>query len=293
MFDAIHVATRHDLPLLDDLLRVGVQRQTQFANEDLGSFVDREGVLIAVSDGKATAALIVDIEPRPSSLPATAPDRLFVRGLVVRHGFSPSAVLCALLEPLQAAPAERPRLLIAHGGYAWYDRALRYAGFAMAERVRFLELNHVERRLQSLGRSSSLVTLRPGDFADLDALAELDAAAFPPLWHFPAVALRPLMIQGRLEIAWHEDALVGYWLMTMSGAIAHVARLAVHPQWQGRGIGRQLMLDALTVATEGNCQRVVLNTQVDNVPSQRLYHSLGFRPTGEEFVVLTRLLPAA
>ncbi len=81
--------------------------------------------------------------------------------------------------------------------------------------------------------------------------------------------------------------------MTMSGAIAHVARLAVHPRWQGRGIGRQLMIDALTMAAEGNCQRVVLNTQVDNIPSQRLYHSLGFRPTGEEFVVLTRLLPAA
>lgn len=293
MFDAIRVATRHDLPLLDELLAVAAQRQTQFANEDLAAFVDREGVLIATGEGRATAALIVDIEARPSSLPAPAPDRLFVRGLVARHGVSPSAALCDLLEPLQAAPAARLRLLIAHGGYAWYDRALRYAGFEMAERVRFLELNHVERRLQNLRRNSPLVTLRPGSFADLDALAQLDAAAFPPLWHFPATALRPLMIQGRLQIAWHEDTLVGYWLMTMSGAIAHVARLAVHPRWQGRGIGRQLMIDALTMAAEGNCQRVVLNTQVDNIPSQRLYHSLGFRPTGEEFVVLTRLLPAA
>jgi ribosomal protein S18 acetylase RimI-like enzyme len=183
--------------------------------------------------------------------------------------------------------------LIAHGGYSWYDRALIYADFALIERVRFMELDNIARRLRNVGGVAALVALRAGGFADLDALARLDAVAFPLIWHFSAAGLRPLALQGKLQTAWHDDQLVGYSLLTFSGALAHVARLAVHPQWQGRGIGRQLMVDVLGAAVDAGCRRVVLNTQVENLPAQRLYRSLGFRATDEDFAVFTKALPPA
>ena len=291
MFDLIRVATRHDLPLLHDLLNVRSQQQLQFGKEDLDAFLEKGGVFVGLDQGRMTGALVVDMEARPPTLPPAAPDRLFVRGLVARHGISPSVALRDLLTPLQENPAAHPRLLIAHGGYSWYNRSLTFADFTLAERVRFLELENVAQRLRKLDSATALVALRPGGFADLDALAVLDAAAFPPIWHFAATALRPLLLQGVLRTAWYDDELVGYWLMTFNGALAHVARLAVHPRWQGRGIGRQLMLDALQAVVAADCRCVVLNTQTDNQPSQRLYRSLGFRPTGEEFAVYTKLLP--
>jgi len=288
VFDTMRAATRHDLGAVRELLDAGAQRQMQFGKEDIDAFLDRGGVLLGLQGGRPLAVLVMDIEARPATLPAAAPDRLFVRGLVVRHGSSPSAALGGLLALLHKAP--QPRLLIAHSGFSWYNRSLTAAGFAAAERVHFLELDKAPQRLRALHAGAALVTLRPGAFADLDAVAALDAAAFSPLWHFPASALRPLAVQGRLQTAWHGDELVGYWLMTFSGALAHVARLAVLPQWQGRGIGRQLMLDALAAAVAAGCRTVVLNTQVDNQPAQRLYRSLGFRTTGEEFTVYTKLL---
>ena len=291
MFDAIRPAARPDLPLIHGLLNVRAQQQLQFGREDLDAFLDKGGVFVGLAQERVLGALVVDMEARPSTLPPAAPDRLFVRGLVVRHGLSPSVALHDLLTPLQDRPAPQSRLLIAHGGYSWYNRSLSYAGFALAERVCFLELENVARRLRDLAPSAALVALRRGGFADLDALAALDAAAFPLIWHFSAAALRPLLLQGTLQTAWYGDELVGYSLITFNGALAHVARLAVHPQWQGRGIGRQLMLEALHAAVAADCRCVVLNTQTDNQPSQRLYRSLGFRTTGEEFAVFTKLLP--
>lgn len=288
MFDTLRAATRQDLGAVRELLGASAQRQLQFGKEDIDAFLDKGGVLLGLKGGRPLALLVVDIEARPATLPAAAPDRLFVRGLVVRHGSSPSAALGDLLGLLHGA--SQPRLLIAHSGFSWYNRSLTAAGFAAVERVHFLELDKAPQRLRALHTDAALVTLRPGAFADLDALAALDAAAFSPLWHFPAAALRPLTLQGRLQTAWHGDELVGYGLMTFNGALAHVARLAVHPQWQGRGIGRQLMFDTLAAAVAAGCRTVVLNTQVDNQPAQRLYRSLGFRATGEEFTVYTRLL---
>ena len=291
MFDALRAATRPDLPLIHGLLNVRAQQQLQFGKEDLDAFLEKGGVFVGLDQGRVLGALVVDMEARPPTLPSFAPDRLFVRGLAVRHGLSPSVALRDLLTPLQESLAQQPRQLIAHGGFSWYNRALSYAGFSLTERVCFLELDNVAQRLRKLECTAALVALCPGGFADLDSLAALDAAAFSPIWHFSAAALRPLLLQGKLQTARYDDELIGYWLMTFSGALAHVARLAVHPQWQGRGIGRQLMLDALGAAVAADCRRVVLNTQVDNAPSLRLYRSLGFRTTGEEFAVYTKLLP--
>jgi ribosomal protein S18 acetylase RimI-like enzyme len=291
VFAAIRVATRHDLPLLHDLLNAGAQRQLQFGKEDIAVFLERGGVVVGVDAARLAAMLVVDIEARPHTLPPAAPDRLFIRGLVVRHGLSPSTALCDLLPPLQGSAAPQPRILIAHSGASWYNRSLTHAGLVLAERVRFLELDNVAQQVRKLGEATPLVTLQAGGFDELDALALLDAAAFPPIWHFSAAALRPLLLQGTLRTAWHAAELVGYWLMTFNGALAHVARLAVHPRWQGRGIGRQLMQDALHTAAAADCRRMVLNTQIDNRPAQRLYRSLGFRTTGEEFAVYTMLLP--
>lgn len=49
----------------------------------------------------------------------------------------------------------------------------------------------------------------------------------------------------------------------------------------------------LQLAQTWGCSRAQLNTQADNHRSQQLYHSLGFRPTGEAFAVFVLDLLAA
>ena len=85
---------------------------------------------------------------------------------------------------------------------------------------------------------------------------------------------------------WEDEPIQG----EVSSGEAMLARLAVHPSAQGRGIGRRLLMDSLSAAHERGAETVVLNTQTSNARSQALYRSLGFRRTGEIYPVLTRIV---
>ena len=136
------------------------------------------------------------------------------------------------------------------------------------------------------------MSLRPGQATDLAALALIDAAAFPPLWHFDALALHELLLTSRLQVAFNADELIGYTALTSGAGSAYLARLAVHPHWQGRGLGKALLYDALLYAQTEGIQAVMLNTQVHNRTAQQLYRAVGFRPTGRITPVLTKFIGA-
>jgi ribosomal protein S18 acetylase RimI-like enzyme len=56
----------------------------------------------------------------------------------------------------------------------------------------------------------------------------------------------------------------------------NVHDLIVHPEYRGRGIGRQLMEGIIAEAKKRKCSRVTLEVRRDNVAAQSLYKSLGF-----------------
>ena len=56
-----------------------------------------------------------------------------------------------------------------------------------------------------------------------------------------------------------------------------VSNVAVHPDWQGRGIGRAMLEAALDFARGYGGAWVVLQVRDDNQAARRLYDSLGFR----------------
>ncbi len=56
-----------------------------------------------------------------------------------------------------------------------------------------------------------------------------------------------------------------------------VSNVAVHPDWQGQGIGRAMLDAALDFARDYGGAWVVLQVRDDNPAARRLYDSLGFR----------------
>lgn len=70
---------------------------------------------------------------------------------------------------------------------------------------------------------------------------------------------------------------VTLWNLAGEGEIAN---LAVHPHFQGQGVGRALMQTALHHAAELGLERILLEVRASNEPAQRLYQSLGFVPEG-------------
>jgi ribosomal-protein-alanine N-acetyltransferase len=131
------------------------------------------------------------------------------------------------------------------------------------------------------------VRFRPLVEADLPAIAELDAAAFDPLWQNSLAMLRKAYPQSALTTVAEDQAghLIGYQLSTRNSIGAHLARLAVHPQQQGRGLGYALVQGLLNDLARLGIQRLSVNTQSDNRASLALYQKLNFTRTREEYPV--------
>lgn len=305
----VTTATAGDLAAVKALIRAATRSQIGIGDEDLAMLVEAGSVLLKTADEAAhplqrdpiAAMAAFYAEPRPASLPAGEPDRVFLRAAAFGNGISPSAALHELLDRWSGAPARRTRLLIAYGGEPWYNRSLVAAGCALTEEVIFFELPHLHRDAPELQMPGGAAITSPdmhplvrtGTIADIGDLALLDAACFNVLWHMGPADLRQLVLFGHLTLAESDGSLAGYLAMTTRGDIAQVARLAVHPAWSGHGIGRLLLTGGLRAAADLGCRSAVLNTQADNLRAQSLYRSLGFHPTGERFEVYTRLAAAA
>ncbi len=113
------------------------------------------------------------------------------------------------------------------------------------------------------------------------ALADADYAATLPDGHRSAgAALRVLV---------HEGAEVGWlWVRVQPEAgrrlPAWVYLVETAEEHRGRGHGRTLMLAAERECLAVGSRELGLNVFADNVPAQRLYASLGYRPTSYEMV---------
>ncbi len=81
-------------------------------------------------------------------------------------------------------------------------------------------------------------------------------------------------------VAYVDDVLVGYGGMMFSGDDAHITNIAVDPQWQGRGVATEIMLDLSILAHEKNCDAMTLEVRHTNTAAQNLYRRFGFVPAG-------------
>jgi ribosomal protein S18 acetylase RimI-like enzyme len=69
-------------------------------------------------------------------------------------------------------------------------------------------------------------------------------------------------------------------------AISYLQRVAVHPDWQGQGMGRSLIRAAARSAKRHGSRAMLLNTQFENEPAIALYESEGYILLPESLAVL-------
>jgi len=137
----------------------------------------------------------------------------------------------------------------------------------------------------------SLAITHPGvirtmELRDINAVEDLDRAAFGLIWQISTsgleVAFRQAALASVVEI---DGKIIGYQISTATPMGGHLARLAVLPQYQGQGIGYALLHDLLVQFERRGAQSVTVNTQNDNLSSLALYRKAGFKRTGEEYPI--------
>ena len=81
---------------------------------------------------------------------------------------------------------------------------------------------------------------------DLEVIESIDHASFPPIWQNSLAGLRKAYHQtGIRTVAVKDDKIIGYQISTTMTIYGHLARLAVHPEYQEQGIGYGLVYDLL------------------------------------------------
>lgn len=95
------------------------------------------------------------------------------------------------------------------------------------------------------------------------------------------------------EPAFPDSVIATYALLVMHnlahcGAPSAIAEdVVVHPQRQGKGIGRQLMAHAIEQAREAGCYKLALSSNAKRQAAHAFYESLGFQRHGLSFVIET------
>jgi ribosomal protein S18 acetylase RimI-like enzyme len=193
---------------------------------------------------------------------------------------------------------ETVRLDLAHKGrfmaaaivlQEWYLGLLLASGFSSRQSIVMLERAEQKPIEGSHPEGFSIRTMLR---FDLPAVAEVDAAAFDPLWQNSLPALEQAYPQAILAtVAEADGQVLGYQLSTRNPFGAHLARLAVRPTLQGRGVGLALVADLVRQAERRELFRLTVNTQSDNAASLALYKKTGFHETGERYPVYQLEVP--
>jgi ribosomal-protein-alanine N-acetyltransferase len=189
-------------------------------------------------------------------------------------------------QALEQLRAQRPVLAAAITTRQWFAPILRESGFVPEDRIVVLAWQGKAGQPASLAAGQTLRAMRT---EDLPAVEEVDAAAFGPLWRNSLPALTRALGQATYASVIEEDSgIVGYQLSTAGHLGVHLARLAVTPEFQRRGVATALVQDLKARTAADPDALLTVNTQSDNEASLDLYRRAGFHRTGEEYPVYTQ-----
>lgn len=127
--------------------------------------------------------------------------------------------------------------------------------------------------------------IREAELTDADGLTACIIAAYAP---FRALGLPPVeegiaddIIRHHVWVAEDRKDILGGVVVMLDGA-AHVANLAVDPQFGGLGIGRLLLEQACAVAKVEGFDEIELATHRGMTGTQVFYRRLGWEMTGRD-----------
>lgn len=114
--------------------------------------------------------------------------------------------------------------------------------------------------------------------------------------HYFADQLEPCDISALHQPEQYFLSQGGYiWLAQISGKIVgccglradgdnfELCKMGVHPDWQGQGIGRRLLLHVLTKLRNRNCPKIWLETHSKLERAMALYLHFGFQPETQSY----------
>ncbi len=189
-----------------------------------------------------------------------------------------SSLLCEAKNDL----SHRVNHLYALGLNDWFKQLLEANQFDIYQEVVVLSYNSKTFNTMPMCKA----TIRPMELHDIDEVARVDYLSFEPIWSISHKGLQAAFFQSEhASVAEFEDKIVGYELSTANQYSAHLARVAVLPQFQHEQIGYHLVDEMIRSFHQRGIHEITVNTQNTNHVSLKLYQKIGFNPTGDRFQI--------
>ena len=128
---------------------------------------------------------------------------------------------------------------------------------------------------------SSALSIEAMQLTDIEAVLTIEHLCFPTPWsHFAFYTELTenhyaLYVVGKID--GQVVAYAGTWVILDE---ANITNVAVHPDWQGRGFGRDILLGLLARAKARGAVRATLEVRKHNLHAQQLYLKYGFNFRG-------------
>lgn len=238
-------------------------------------WIGHQPYLVAVQDRDLLAALACPEDP---------PDVAWIRLFAYSADIEADQAWSALWSTARSQISHRPDVVIAAIPLQdWFTRLLQTSNFVQTTDVMILLWKGAE---LPACQENSQITIRPMNIDDLDQVEHLDSAAFGKLWRNSRASLELAYRQAAVAtIAEKEQRIIAYQISTANHLGGHLARLAVHPDSHGQGVGYTVLHDMLKQFERRGARHVSVNTQSDNLASLALYKKAGFEFTGETYPV--------
>lgn len=138
----------------------------------------------------------------------------------------------------------------------------------------------------SLQMNDGAILIRRMQADDLEQVHAIDKISFSMPW--PESAYRYELFENQNSLQWVAEArqpdgtgrVVGMVVVWLVVDEAHIATIAVHPEYRGRGIAQELLCAALIESIEKGMRSATLEVRAHNLAAQRLYRRFHFHETG-------------
>jgi [ribosomal protein S18]-alanine N-acetyltransferase len=134
--------------------------------------------------------------------------------------------------------------------------------------------------------TEATVIIRPMKAEDVQQVQAIDQASFSMPW--PASSYNYELNENPHSMLWVAEVeaqegqyqVVGVIVVWLILDEAHIASIAVHPQFRGRSIGKRLLNEALRAAIQKGAVQATLEVRAGNQIAQQLYKRFGFEVAG-------------
>lgn len=115
-----------------------------------------------------------------------------------------------------------------------------------------------------------------------DEIAALHARLFDPPWDRPSISALIEHPAAAAFIAQVREprTVAGFVIGRIAADEAEILSIGVAPEWQRRGIARQMIEGLVRAAQRTEVKRLFLEVSADNTAATRLYQGLGFEAVG-------------